>query len=148
MKLRFRLPDEDEDETEAGERPAEPPEPSEPVDPRDISRKAMLVAIGGVATQVLWPLPVLHVVLFGSIGVLIGAAAVLKLEKQEAAFAGFILWGLMDFFTPSGTDIGFLVRTFVVTLGALGAVVAARRWILRALGEGEDEGRGSAGPQP
>jgi hypothetical protein len=138
MKLRFRLADEDEEE-KGGD--LVPVEPGGPMDPQDKTRIALVVAIGGVVTQALWPLPVIFAVVFGSVGGLIGVAALLRLEPPEAAFAFLVLQGALDFFSPPDSGVGFLVRGGVVSLGALGLVVAARHWILRSLGEEEDEAR-------
>ncbi len=124
MKLQFRIPDEDEDEHEA--------QPSEPPDTEDLIPKALTVAVGAAATQVLWPLPVAYLVLFALAGAVAGVIWLLRISEW-GTIGMFVFFMALEFLTPAGADAGFILRTLSAAIAAFAFVIAGGVVIQRRL---------------
>lgn len=115
MKLRFRLPDEDEEEREDH---VVPEEASEGPGLEGLVLEALALAAAATSAQVFWPLPWLYVLIYGAIGLGVGLAAVLHVGKV-GAMAGVVLYVLLDFLTPTSASVSFVLRTLCVMLAVL-----------------------------
>lgn len=116
MKRWFRLPETDrEDELDE---PPEPPEPPQLPSP-ERARGALLFGLGTViACQILFPVALPFLLMFGATGA--AAGALFALQDREAAGVGVVaLWFMEHLFDGSRADLGWLVRTTVITGGAV-----------------------------
>ena len=128
MKLRFRLPDEDEDEPEV---PDVPDETGEGPEPEGLTLQALTLAGAAASAQVFWPLPLLYVVIFGALGVGIGLAGIFRFGKA-GVLAGIVAFALADLFTPASAPVSFVLRTICVMLAALGLTLGVGALIERS----------------
>jgi hypothetical protein len=113
MKLWFRLP-EDDREDELDEAPSPPKLPSP-----EKARGAALIGVGViVACQILLPVALPFLLMFGTTGA--AAGALLALQDREAAAVGVVgLWFIEEVFVRPSGDPGWAVGTTIVSAGAV-----------------------------
>lgn len=131
MKLRFRLPDEGEEE---GEDYNIPDETGEEPDLEVLVPKVLALAVAAASAQVFWPLPLPFVVIFAVLGLGLGVAWLLRVGTW-AAMSAFVFYVLVDLFTPANASVGFLLRATFVTVATFGVAVGAGLLIRRAHGD-------------
>ncbi len=113
MKLRVRLSENDEEDALE-----EPPEPPKLWSPEKARGAVFLGGSAVAATQILRPIPLGFLLIFGAVGALAGA--LLSLQEREAALVGGIplLLVFEVFLRPSG-DVPWVLATSVLAVGAL-----------------------------
>ena len=136
MKLRFRLleTDEEDEKDEVGEAPEPPQLPS-----AERARGAAFVGVGViVGCQILHPLAVPFLLMFGATGA--AAGGLFALQDREAAALGLVgLWFIEDVFLRPSGDLGWVVATTIVMAGAAALGLGVGLLVRRAREEHHDE---------
>jgi hypothetical protein len=138
VRLRFRIPDTDQDEENEENRTADwgsegraSEEPEEAVDLTELGPKALILGLGAAATQIFWPLPLFYLLAFALIGAATGLAYLLEIGR-DGWIVGVFFYFLVDLFTPAYADVNFFLRTIFVMVAALGLTVGIGAMIQRA----------------
>jgi hypothetical protein len=127
VKLRFWLPETDK-EDELDEAPEPPRLPSV-----EKARGAAFIGAGViVACQMLFPLAVPFLFMFGATGAAAGALLALQ-DREAAVLAGVGLWFIEDVFLRQSGDEGWAVGSTIVMAGAVAlgwgvGVLVRRAW--------------------
>lgn len=126
MKLRFWLPETDQ-EDELEEAPEPPKLPSV-----EKARGAAFIGAGViVGCQILFPLAVPFLLMFGATGA--AAGALFALQDREAAALGLVgLWFIEDVFLRPSGDWGWIVATTIVMIGAVALGLGVGMLVRRA----------------